>query len=92
VPRESTEVVVHYGSIASGNQLIKDGATRDRIAKELGVLCFDNQSAGIMSDFPFLVIRGISDYSDSHKSRLWQGYAAATATAYTTELLKFISS
>ena len=28
-----------------------------------------------------LVIRGIADYADSHKNKLWQGYAAANAAA-----------
>ena len=40
--------------------------------------------------FPCVVIRGICDYSDTHKNDLWQGYAAATAAAYAKELLKVI--
>jgi WD40 repeat protein len=30
------------------------------------------------------------DYADSHKNKLWQGYAAATAAAYAKELLAVI--
>jgi nucleoside phosphorylase len=41
-----------------------------------------------MNNFPCLVIRGICDYSDSHKNDQWQKYAAATAAAYTKELLQ----
>lgn len=44
-----------------------------------------------MNDFPCLVIRGISDYSDSHKNDRWQPYAAATAAAYAKELLITLS-
>jgi hypothetical protein len=33
------------------------------------------------------VIRGICDYSDSHKNKEWQGYAAMAAAAYTKDLL-----
>jgi hypothetical protein len=33
---------------------------------------------------------GICDYSDSHKNKTWQGYAAMTAAAYTKDLLKRI--
>jgi hypothetical protein len=45
------------------------------------------EAAGLMNDFPCLVIRGICDYADSHKTKEWQGYAAAVAAAYTRELL-----
>jgi hypothetical protein len=34
-----------------------------------------------------MVIRGISDYCDSHKNDQWQGYAAAVAAAYAGQLL-----
>ncbi|CAD0018764.1 unnamed protein product [Aureobasidium pullulans] len=64
---------IHYGTIASGNQVMKDGITRDRISQELGgVLCFEMEAAGLMNDFPCLVVRGICDYADSHKNKKWQ--------------------
>ena len=65
--------VIHYGLIASGNQVIKHGGTRDRLGQELGILCFEMEAAGLMDNFPCLVIRGISDYADSHKNNQWQG-------------------
>ncbi|KAJ5080905.1 hypothetical protein N7456_013615 [Penicillium angulare] len=82
--------VVHYGLIASGNQLMKDALIRDRLAEDKGVLCFEMEAAGLMNTFPCLVIRGICDYSDSHKSKDWQGYASMVAAAYTKDLLSFI--
>jgi hypothetical protein len=45
---------------------------------------------GLMDSFPCLVIRGICDYADSHKNKIWQSYAAATAAAYAKELLLVI--
>ena len=36
VPRDNTDVLLHFGTIASGNQVMKDSATRDRLSKELG--------------------------------------------------------
>jgi hypothetical protein len=48
------------------------------------------EAAGLMESFPCLVIRGICDYSDSHKNKQWQEYAAATAAAYAKELLSVI--
>jgi nucleoside phosphorylase len=91
-PRDSKEeVVVHYGTIASGNQIMENAAERDKISAKLGgVLCFEMEAAGLMNNFPCLVIRGICDYADSHKNKKWQRYAAATAAAYGKSLLSKI--
>jgi nucleoside phosphorylase len=78
---------IHYGLIASANQLMKDALIRDRLAAEKDVLCFEMEAAGLMNHFPCLVIRGICDYSDSHKNKEWQGYAAMAAAAYAKDLL-----
>jgi ankyrin repeat protein/nucleoside phosphorylase len=94
VPRnEQREVTVHYGIIASGNQVIRNAAERDKVSLELGgVLCFEMEAAGLMNNFPCLVVRGICDYADSHKNKQWQPYAAGTAAAYAKELLSAIPS
>ncbi|CAG7940465.1 unnamed protein product [Penicillium salamii] len=86
--RASNEVVIHYGAIASGNQVMRDGKTRDIIARQLDIICFEMEAAGLMDILPCLAIRGICDYSDSHKNKEWQRYAAATAAAYARELLE----
>lgn len=88
--RDSTQPIIHYGAIASGNQLMRDGVERDRLGRQHGVLCFEAEAAGIMSSVPSLVIRGICDYADSHKNKIWQGYAAATAAAYAAFLLSHV--
>jgi nucleoside phosphorylase len=88
--RLSEDPVVHYGLIASGDQVMRHGATRDRLRRELDVLCFEMEAAGLMDRFPCLVIRGICDYADSHKNKRWQAYAAATAAAYAKEVLSII--
>jgi nucleoside phosphorylase len=85
------QVVVHHGTIASGNKVIKDAVIRDKLSAELGgVLCFEMEAAGLMNSFPCLVIRGISDYADTHKNGKWQARAAGTAAAYAKELLSMI--
>jgi nucleoside phosphorylase len=90
--RSSDDPMVHYGLIASGNQVIKDAATRDHLRKDLSgdVLCFEMEAAGLMDTFPCVVIRGICDYADYRKNDLWQGYAAATAAACAKELLGIV--
>ncbi|KAN0087046.1 hypothetical protein V8E54_000734 [Elaphomyces granulatus] len=90
-PRTSDEPQIHYGLIASGNQVMKHGGTRDRLGKEYGMLCFEMEAAGLMNQLPCLVIRGICDYSDSHKNKHWQGYAALAAAAYARILLSVVS-
>ncbi|KAK0262089.1 hypothetical protein LTS09_003513 [Friedmanniomyces endolithicus] len=79
-------VVVHRGTIAAGEKVMRNGIERDQLAKENGLLCFEMEAVGALNDFPCLVIRGISDYSDSHKNDKWHGYAAAVAAAYAREL------
>jgi nucleoside phosphorylase/tetratricopeptide (TPR) repeat protein len=86
-PRTTDTPHIHYGLIASGDQVIKDSETRDRLAQQHGILCFEMEAAGLMDGLPTLVIRGISDYCDSHKQKEWQGYAALTAAAYAKLLL-----
>ncbi|KAH8703741.1 ankyrin repeat-containing domain protein [Talaromyces proteolyticus] len=83
------KVYIHYGTIASGNSVMKDPKTRNYYARnsELNVLCFETEAAGLMNNLPCLVIRGISDYSDSHKNDSWKKFAALTAAAYARELL-----
>ncbi|KAJ6259122.1 Vegetative incompatibility protein [Drechslerella dactyloides] len=78
---------IFYGTIASGNQVMKDGLKRDNISTKIGALCFEMEAAGLMNDFPCLVIRGICDYSDGHKNKEWQPYAAVVAALYAKELL-----
>jgi len=88
--RRSTDPKIHYGTIGSGNAVIKDGRLREQLRENLGVLCVEMEAAGLMDDFSCLVIRGICDYADSHKNKRWQPYAAATAAAYMKELLCII--
>ncbi|KAI0889747.1 uncharacterized protein GGS22DRAFT_194104 [Annulohypoxylon maeteangense] len=92
VSREDTSEVrdnptIHRGLIASANQLMKNALVRDTLSKEKDVLCFEMEAAGLMNHFPCIVIRGICDYSDTHKNDQWQGYAAMVAAAYAKDLL-----
>ena len=60
---------VHYVLIASGNQVMKNGVIRERLRQDLDLLCFEMEAAGLMDNFPCLVIRGICDYADTHKNK-----------------------
>jgi nucleoside phosphorylase len=87
---QEDDPAIHYGLVASANQLMKDALARDKLAASMDVLCFEMEAAGLMNHFPCLVIRGICDYSDSHKNKEWQGFAAMMAAAYAKDLLRQI--
>jgi nucleoside phosphorylase len=84
---EDDDPAIHYGVMASADQLMKDAHIRDTLSADKGVLCFEMEAAGLMNHFPCLVIRGICDYADSHKNKKWQGFAALMAAAYAKDLL-----
>lgn len=86
-PRTHREPKIHYGTIGSANVVVKDAAIRDELKRDKNILCVEMEAAGLMNDFPYLVIRGICDYADSHKNDKWQPHAAAVAAAYMKELL-----
>ncbi|KAL2833718.1 nucleoside phosphorylase domain-containing protein [Aspergillus cavernicola] len=88
--RGTEEPYIHYGVIASGDQVIKDAKTRDLVARERDILCFEMEDAGLMDELPSLAIRGICDYCDSHKNKQWQEYAALSAAACAKSLLSIV--
>ncbi|PKK50337.1 hypothetical protein CI102_4713 [Trichoderma harzianum] len=81
---------VHPGTIASGSQIMRDAIIRDKlISEKKDIVCFDTEAVAVfMCLVPGLVIRGICDYSDSHKNEEWQGYAAMTAAAYARDIVR----
>lgn len=87
------EFVFHQGRIATGNAVVQDGEYRDEISRRCGksVLCIEMEAAGVDASRAALVIRGISDYSDSHKGDAWRSYAAGNAAIFARELLSKIT-
>lgn len=66
---------------------MNNGSIRDKLSEQMDVLCFETEAAGLKSHYPFLVIRGICGYADSHNNGDWEGYAAMLAAAYAKDLL-----
>jgi nucleoside phosphorylase len=55
--RKDASPRIHYGNIASGNEVMKHGTTRDKIAKEEGVICFEMEAAGLMDNFLIVKVK-----------------------------------
>ncbi|KAF1817975.1 purine and uridine phosphorylase, partial [Dissoconium aciculare CBS 342.82] len=81
---------LHFGNVASSNQLQISAAERMRIQRRHDVICFEMEAAGVSEEHPCVVVRGICDYADSHKNKGWQNYAAAVAAACAKQLLTFL--
>ncbi|GCB23183.1 hypothetical protein AAWM_06068 [Aspergillus awamori] len=78
---------IHLDLIASGDTVMKSGLDRDLIAMRDSVITFEMEGAGVWDSLPCLVVKGVCDYADSHKNKIWQPYAAATGAACMKALL-----
>ncbi|KAM3496832.1 hypothetical protein MY10362_009797 [Beauveria mimosiformis] len=84
----SNDPALYIGCLGSGNTVMKSGEDRDRISTEHGIIAFEMEGAGAWDEIPCIVVKGICDFSDSHKNKVWQDYAAATAAAVGRALLE----
>ncbi|KAL9470996.1 hypothetical protein ACSS6W_008937 [Trichoderma asperelloides] len=85
---EAQAPMIHIGPIASGDTIMKYGMDRDKIARDEGVIAFEMEGAGIWEEVPCVIVKGVCDYADSHKSKTWQNFAAATSAAAAKALLR----
>ena len=85
---QAQEPAVHVGSFASGNIVMKSARDRDDIAKKEGVIAFEMEGAGIWEEVACIVVKGVCDYADCHKSKEWQHFAAATAASASKAILE----
>ncbi|GKZ35821.1 hypothetical protein AbraIFM66950_006619 [Aspergillus brasiliensis] len=90
-PRADNNPRAHYGLIGSADQVMRHAGTRDTVAQKCKVMCFEMEAGGVPYEtLPCLSIRGICDYSDSHKNKQWQDYAAMTAATFAKQLLTLL--
>jgi nucleoside phosphorylase len=87
-PRKGSDrTQVWYGSIGSGDTLMKDATKRDQLRDKFDLIGLEMEAAGTINTIPVGVIRGVCDYGDSNKTKEWQPYAAAMAASYAKLLL-----
>ncbi|KAM0449188.1 hypothetical protein ACHAO4_007851 [Trichoderma viride] len=88
--KKAQDPAIHIGIVGSGDRVIKSGEHRDSIAKPKGIIAFEMEGAGIMEEIPCVVIKGVCDYADCHKSKKWQDFAAATAASALRAILEYM--
>lgn len=81
---------IHIGALGSGDTVMKSGEHRDRLAKAAKIIGFEMEGAGVADSLRCLIIKGICDYADSHKNKMWQRYAAATAASCCKAFLEIL--
>ncbi|KAL2845227.1 hypothetical protein BJY01DRAFT_247813 [Aspergillus pseudoustus] len=87
-PRPDARPRIFYGTIASGVSVINEPQTRETLITKHHAICCEMEAAGLINtEFPCIVIKGIADYADSHKSDTWQDYAAEAAAQYARDFL-----
>ncbi|KAL2813525.1 nucleoside phosphorylase domain-containing protein [Aspergillus granulosus] len=72
---------IYIGPVASADTVMKSGLHRDEIVSKENVIGFEMEGAGVRDNVPSIIIKGVCDYADSHKSKSWQAYAAATGAS-----------
>lgn len=83
--------LLHLGTILSGDEVVKNKERRDALREKHDAICIEMEAAGLMNDWPAIVIRGISDFGDGSKNDVWHKYASMTAAACAKEVLRILN-
>ena len=86
---EASPSSIYIGPVASADTVMKSGQHRDEIVRKEKVIGFEMEGAGVWDHVPCIIIKGVCDYADSHKNKLWQAYAAATGASATKAFLEY---
>lgn len=85
--RSSLAPQIFFGTLASSSAVTKSSVHRDEYSATNKVIGFEMEGAGVWDQMPTIVVKGVCDYSDSHKNKQWQPYAALTGAAAAKALL-----
>ncbi|KAL5040925.1 hypothetical protein BDW71DRAFT_213598 [Aspergillus fruticulosus] len=86
---EAIPTSIHTGPIAFSDNVMNSGQHREEIVRKEKVIGFDIEGSGIWDNMSCVIIKGVCDYSDRHKSKLWQAYAAATGASVAKAFLEY---
>ncbi|PYH40036.1 Pfs, NB-ARC and TPR domain protein, partial [Aspergillus saccharolyticus JOP 1030-1] len=86
---DASRTSIYIGPVASADTVMKSGQHRDQIVTKEKVVGFEMEGAGVWDNVPCIIIKGVCDYADSHKSKMWQAYAAATGASVAKAFLEY---
>jgi nucleoside phosphorylase len=90
----SARPIVHLGSIGSADIVLKSASIRKKIVEKFkSIRAIEMEASGLaeatwQNGKGYLVIRGICDYANDDKNKVWQPYAAAAAAAFARGLIE----
>jgi nucleoside phosphorylase len=87
---ERRDTRIHFGRVASGNAVMKSAHRRDKLIQQEGCIAFEMEGAGTWDVFGTIVVKGVVDYADSHKNKIWRAYPAARAALCAKALIEEI--
>jgi nucleoside phosphorylase len=87
---ESRDTSIHFGRVASGNAVMKSARRRDQLIQKEGCIAFEMEGAGTWEILGTIVVKGVVDYADSHKNKIWRAYPAARAALCAKALIEEI--
>ncbi|KAK5682015.1 hypothetical protein LTR17_027434 [Elasticomyces elasticus] len=79
---------IHFGTYASGNAVMKSARRRDKLIRDDHIIGFEMEGAGAWEILPTIVVKGVVDYADGHKNKLWREYPAAQAALCAAALVQ----
>lgn len=84
------EIYTHIGAIAMVNTSLDSGELRDNIVRQEDIVGVITAAGGatVWEDLPFIIIKGVCNYSDGHQNRKWQRFAAYSSAFYIKALLE----
>jgi len=92
-PRKKDMPMIHFGSVGSGQMIVKNEHTRQDIAQKFGISAFDSEFDSVAESIygnrkdKYVFIRGICDYKDGTRKKEWQPYAALAAAAFMKSMI-----
>ena len=81
------------GAIGSANRVVKCHCVREDLRKKHDLLAVEMEGSGVAdaamaNGTSFFVIRGICDYANTGKNKIWQPFAAMSAAVFATTLIE----
>ncbi|WP_077732000.1 5'-methylthioadenosine/S-adenosylhomocysteine nucleosidase [Methylocaldum sp. 14B] len=81
------------GAVGSANRVVKSHCVREELREKHKLLAVEMEGSGVAdaamaNGTSFFVIRGICDYANDGKNKVWQPFAAMSAAVFAATLIK----